>query len=136
VTVTIFDEALHGITAVLVECNSRSEDPDDVAMVTIMTKDVVEVVIMAGERRLSCAPGTKGELICVFFRWGLKTPNMNVNALFSMFSPSNDHLIALANPTSLDDIDRDPIQDHHRIHAAFRSEHPVPVTQVNILRMI
>jgi hypothetical protein len=105
-------------------------------MVTIMTKHLIQVVIMAGERRLSCAAGTKGELLYAFFRWGLKALNMNVNPLFSIFSSTNDHLIALANPTSLNDINRSPIQNHHRIHAAFRSEHPVPATQVNILRVI
>jgi hypothetical protein len=60
---TVFDEPLHGVTAVFVEGDGGAEDPDNMAVITIMLEEVVEAVIRVGKRCFPCPAGAESEFV-------------------------------------------------------------------------
>ena len=127
--VSILDQRLHRVSRVIVEGERRSHDPDDLSMFFLITQEIHQAVIVSRIGGLSAPALAKHKLIrkcCLFLC--LKSGAVDINALFTAFTPSQDHLISFFEIPVFNHFQMSIRTDHYAgIHAAFFRQNPFPL---------
>ena len=119
-----------------VERERRPHHPHDVAVFALVLQQLVELVVLAGERRLARAPQAEGEVVgvapCVgqlafAVRRGVEPGRVDVDALLSRLgAPAHDG-ISRADVAELAHEDASVLADGNAVHAAVFREQPCAV---------
>ena len=110
---------------IVVECDGRSEHPYDLSMRPVVPQHVVQIVVIAGKRRLARAVLAEREHVALG-RFLRKPVRMYVDTLACILRPTADDRIALLEMPELDDRDAILLVHRHAVHAAFGGQQPTP----------
>ena len=88
-----FNKPLHCLSAVFVKCNSRAENPDNMAVFPVVPEDIIEFVIGAGEWCFTGSSGTEGKLVGLSFQL-YEAVWVNKNTFLTVFCSADDNEIS------------------------------------------
>ncbi len=126
--VIIFNQPLHRIPTVLVKSHCRAQHPNNMAMLTVMAKHLVQVVIASGKGCLSCSASPERELVNGFTGCRLKALDMDVDSLFTILSSTDHDRITFFYPAGLGNFGIAIFQHDDGVHPTFRGKQPTPCT--------
>ena len=121
--VAVFDELGHGCTRIGVKGKGRAHDPDDLAVVTLIFQQLVDLVVVPGKGRLAGAvlPESKDVLLRLFL---VEAVGMDKNTVLAVFRAARHHKVALFQQAELADNDLPVFIDRHAVHAALLRQEP------------
>ncbi len=135
VAVALFDQRGHRLARIVVESHGRAEDPDDVAVVALVTQQVVQGVVIAREGELAGAARVEGELIVA--RGGVEEAvGVDEDPFLRVLRPADDHPIAAARRAGHGHGQLAASDDDDAVHAALRAQHPHARLHLDVLGQI
>ena len=126
VNIAVFDQLGHGRAGVMVKGEGRAHDPDDLAVVTLVAQQVIQLVIIAGEGRLTRAVLAEGKRL-LFLLLLAEAVRVHIDAVCSILGPAGEHQIALAQQAELADDNAAVFIHGNAVHAAFLCKEPLAV---------
>ena len=126
VNIAVFDQLGHGRAGVMVKGEGRTHDPDDLAVVTLVAQQVIQLVIIAGEGRLTRAVLAEGKRL-LFLLLLAEAVRVHIDAVCSILGPAGEHQIALAQQAELADDNAAVFIHGNAVHAAFLCKEPLAV---------
>ena len=110
----------------MVKGEGRAHDPDDLAVVTLVAQQVIQLVIIAGEGRLTRAVLAEGKRL-LFLLLLAEAVRVHIDAVLGILGPAGEHQIALAQQAELADDNAAVFIHGNAVHAAFLCKEPLAV---------
>ncbi len=136
------DDLREGLAGIAVEGEGRPHDPHDGAVLAVVAQKLVELVVIAGERRLARTAHAKSEVVvaaghgrdAAVVAEVLEPVGVHEDALFAVLgAPAGDKIAFLDVPELAHE--HAPVFHHgHTVHAAVFRKHPAAV-ELQVLRV-